>query len=124
MTLQANHDSLVWSLPPNGAPSLDYSKGVFQLSPQGFTALGPTVTPPALSKFLSAMTGKQFQNPPGEMLASRGLGIYDLLELFTGKAMPGRVGFPHLHTPCLPSLALVHLTPASASAGSSGPCRL
>lgn len=53
--------------------------------------MGPTVSPVALSKFLTAVSGKQFQNPPSEMLASRGLLIHDLLEMFSGKPMPGRV---------------------------------
>ena len=53
--------------------------------------MGPTVSPVALSKFLTAMTGKQFQNPPSEMLVSKGLLIHDLLDQFSGKAMPGRV---------------------------------
>ena len=88
--LQANHDNLDWIYTPTTVPTLD-PKGNYILSPQGFTALGPTVTPPALGKFLGAMTGKQYNNPPGDMLASRGLAIYDLLELFTGKPMPGRV---------------------------------
>lgn len=63
--------------------------------------MGPTVSPVALSKFLTAVSGKQFQNPPSEMLVSRGLLIHDLLELFSGKPMPGRVG------PCLLALLML-----------------
>lgn len=93
--MQANHDNLDWICTPTTVPTLD-PKGNYILSPQGFTALGPTVTPPALGKFLGAMTGKQYTNPPSDMLASRGLAIYDLLELFTGKPMPGRVSLPSM----------------------------
>lgn len=58
------------------------------------------------------MTGKQFNNPPGDMLASRGLAIYDILELFTGKPMPGRVS-------CTP--LLLHL-PATCAAAAAAAC--
>ena len=87
---QVNGSELVWGSNPSGPPQLD-PRGAYKLPEGGFAAMGPTVSPVALSKFLTAMSGKQFQNPPSEMLVSRGLLIHDLLEQFSGKPMPGRV---------------------------------
>lgn len=53
--------------------------------------MGPTVSPTALNKFLTAVSGKQFQNPPSDMLSTRGVAMHDLLELFSGKPVPSRV---------------------------------
>ena len=87
---QVNKDELTWSAAPHGPPQLVHN-GTYKLSESGFPSMGPTVSPPALSKFLSAISGKQIQNPASEMLASRGLFMHDLLELFSGHTVPGRV---------------------------------
>ncbi|DBA78771.1 TPA: putative protein fap47 [Trebouxia sp. C0004] len=87
--MDVNGTDLVWSSSTSGPPQLD-PRGSYKLPEGGFASMGPTVSPVALSKFLTAVSGKQFQNPPSEMLVSRGLLIHDLLELFSGKPMPGR----------------------------------
>ena len=91
--VQVNGTELVWSAATSGPPQLD-RRSTYKLPEGGFASMGPTVSPVALSKFLTAVSGKQFQNPPNEMLASRGLFIHDLLEMFSGKPMPGRVSLP------------------------------
>ena len=98
--VQVNGSDLVWGSSASGPPQLD-PRGSYKLPEGGFASMGPTVSPVALSKFLTAVSGKQFQNPPSEMLVSRGMLIHDLLELFSGKPMPGRVG------PCLLALLLL-----------------
>ncbi|KAL0021413.1 hypothetical protein WJX79_003538 [Trebouxia sp. C0005] len=87
--MDVNGSDLVWGSSTSGPPQLD-PRGSYKLPEGGFASMGPTVSPVALSKFLTAVSGKQFQNPPSEMLVSRGLLIHDLLELFSGKPMPGR----------------------------------
>ena len=87
---QVNSNELAWSAAPNGAPHLD-PRSTYKLPEGGVASMGPTVSPTALSKFLTAVSGKQFQNPPSEMLASRGVAMHELLELFSGKPVPGRV---------------------------------
>ena len=85
-----NSAELAWSASPHAPPQLDH-RSSYKLSEGGYASLGPTVSPTALNKFLSAVSGKQFQNPPSEMLATRGVAMHDLLELFSGKPVPGRV---------------------------------
>lgn len=113
---QANGSELVWASSANGPPQLD-PRGSYKLPEGGFASMGPTVSPVALSKFLTATSGKQFQNPPSEMLASRGLFIHDLLELFSGKPMPGRVRLSAL--PCCLSFVAFHFQTAPVAAISS-----
>ena len=99
-----NSKELAWSAAPNGPPHLDH-RSTYKLPESGVASMGPTVSPTALSKFLTAVSGKQFQNPPSEMLTSRGVAMHDLLELFSGK--PGRVRLL-----CLAFRPSVHCLPA------------
>ena len=99
---QVNKNELAWSAAPHGPPQLEH-KATYKLSEGGFPSLGPTVSPAALSKFLSAVSGKQIQNPPSEMLATRGVFMHDLLELFSGHTIPGRVRLLCTSFPCLSS---------------------
>ena len=87
---QVNSNELAWSAAAHGPAQLDH-KSTYKLPEGGFASMGPTVSPTALSKFLTAVSGKQFQTPPSEMLTSRGVAMHDLLELFSGKPVPGRV---------------------------------
>ncbi len=131
MHVQVNGTDLAWSSSTSGPPQLD-PRGSYKLPEGGFASMGPTVSPVALSKFLTAVSGKQFQNPPSEMLVSRGLLIHDLLELFSGKPMPGRVGaclsallflpsFHHCFT-CHPSGALYPFLTPPWSCGKVSQC--
>lgn len=87
---QVNSKELAWSAAAHGPPQLDH-RDTYKLQEGGYASMGPTVSPTALSKFLTAVSGKQFQNPPSEMLTSRGVAMHDLLELFSGRPVPGRV---------------------------------
>lgn len=89
--LQVNHN-LLWRTDEGRPVSLEEGQA-FVLPEPGWNSLGPTIPSAAAAKLLTATTMKgPFRNLPAEMVASKGRLIFDLIELFSGKTVPGRVG--------------------------------
>ena len=63
----------------------------YTLPEAGMESIGATIPPLAVSKFLVAVAAKgPYQSIPSEMVASKGRLMLELVELFSGKAVPNK----------------------------------
>lgn len=102
--LQVNAGELLWRTTDASAVLLDESVP-YTLPEAGMDSIGATVPPLAVSKFLVAVAAKgPYQSIPSEMVASKGRLMLELVELFSGKAVPNRVCAQPSASPacCLP----------------------
>ena len=89
--LQVNAGELLWRTTDVSAVLLDESVP-YTLPEAGMDSIGATIPPLAVSKFLVAVAAKgPYQSIPSEMVASKGRLMLELVELFSGKAVPTRV---------------------------------
>ena len=102
--LQVNAGELLWRTTDASAVLLDESVP-YTLPEAGMDSIGATVPPLAVSKFLVAVAAKgPYRSIPSEMVASKGRLMLELVELFSGKAVPNRVRAHPSASPacCLP----------------------
>ena len=102
--LQVNAGELLWRTTDASAVLLDESVP-YTLPEAGMDSIGATVPPLAVSKFLVAVAAKgPYRSIPSEVVASKGRLMLELVELFSGKAVPNRVRAHPSASPacCLP----------------------
>lgn len=89
-SLQANSDSLVYSIEAGKPISLEKRDNYILPSPQ--SALGPSRPSPNLMRYLNATSSKgPLDDLRKQMLVSRGKLLVEMVESLSGKPVPGKV---------------------------------
>lgn len=102
-SLQANSDSLVYSIEAGKPISLEKRDNYILPSPQ--SALGPSRPSPNLMRYLNATSSKgPLDDLRKQMLVSRGKLLVEMVESLSGKPVPGKVR----ERKCLPVFVVVN----------------